>query len=378
MKNICVVTGTRAEYGILKPLLSLLDKDGEINLDIVATAMHLEEKYGNTYKIIEQDGFKIAKKIPLDLKDTSKKTIIKSISILQIELSKYFEENNYDMVIILGDRYEMIAVANVALIYNIPICHLHGGEKTLGNFDESIRHSITKMSHIHLVSTDEYRKRVIQLGENPDNVVNIGAIGVENALKLKLLKKEELEEKLNIQLEEDYFVVLFHPVTLNSDISVEKQVTELLIALDRFDCQYIFIGSNSDTDSDKITEKIQEFLKNHKRCIKFTSLTTQEYHCLIKYSNGLIGNSSSGIIEVPSLNKPTLNVGDRQKGRACGNSVITVKTQVQDILDGIKKMKEVVDFENPYYKENSSKIAYEKIKESLKKGIKISKEFYDI
>ena len=261
MKNVCVVTGSRAEYGIMRALLLKLNKEQNIKLDVVVTAMHLEEKYGNTYRHIEEDGLNIIKKIPLNLENTSKKCVSRSLAILTKGLSELFEEVKYDLIIILGDRYEMLPVVNVALIYNIPVCHLHGGEKTLGNFDESIRHAITKMSHLHLVASEEFKKRVIQLGEEEHNVHNIGAMGVENVIKQDFLTRKELEEVLGIKLEE-YYVVLFHPVTLEDGGAV-KQIQTLLEVLSEQTKQVVFIGSNSDTDSDKIMSAIEEYNKKY-------------------------------------------------------------------------------------------------------------------
>ena len=241
MKNVCVVTGSRAEYGIMRALLLKLNKEQNIKLDVVVTAMHLEEKYGNTYKQIEEDGLNIIKKIPLNLENTSKKCVSRSLAILTTGLSELFEEVKYDLIIILGDRYEMLPVVNVALIYNIPVCHLHGGEKTLGNFDESIRHAITKMSHLHLVASEEFKNRVIQLGEEEQNIHNIGAMGVENVIKQDFLTKKELEETLGLELEEEYYVVLFHPVTLE-DGGALKQIRTLLEVLSEQTKQVVFIG----------------------------------------------------------------------------------------------------------------------------------------
>lgn len=378
MKNICLVTGSRAEYGIMKQLMKKIDNDVELNIEIIATAMHLEEKYGNTYEEIEKDGFQIYKKIPLNLIDTTKKTIIKAISILSIELSRLFEERKYDLVIILGDRYEMLAVANTALIYNLPICHLHGGEKTLGNFDEYIRHAITKMSHLHLTSADEYRNRVIQLGETPDTVFNTGSLGVENVLTTSLFDRTYLENTLNISLSSDYYVVLFHPVTLDNENEAEIQTANLLTALEEIDAQFIFIGSNSDAGSDKIMDKIMGFVEKNKKAKLYKSLSSTEYHSLLKNSQGLIGNSSSGLIEVPSLKVPTLNIGDRQKERIHGPSVIDVKAETNEILSGMMQMKTITDFSNPYEKNNSSQMAHQIIKSALSQGITLKKDFFDV
>lgn len=378
MKKICIVTGSRAEYGIMRPLIHKLNDDQQLHVEIIATAMHMEEKYGYTYKTIEQDGFDIVKKIPLHLVDTTKQTVVKSISLLQVALSEHFANNTYDLIIILGDRYEMLAVSNVALIYNIPVCHLHGGEKTLGNFDEYIRHAITKMSHLHLVSTENFRRRVIQLGEQPQRVINTGALGVENALTIDHLDKTVLAQQLNINLLENYYVVLFHPVTLDEEQAAIQQIEQLLFALDQIDGQYIFIGANSDTGSDLIMEKIHQFVKQHINCHLFASLTTQQYHSLIKHSRGLIGNSSSGLIEIPSLQRPTLNIGDRQKGRIHGVSVIDVPCETAAIVEGIKKMSTITDFTNPYYQPNSSEIAYQTIKQHVLDNVSTLKDFYDI
>ena len=296
---------------------------------------------------------------------------------MQLALAECFEETTYDLIVILGDRYEMLAVVNTALLYNIPVCHLHGGEKTLGNFDEYIRHAITKMSHLHLTATEAYRQRVIQMGEAPERVINTGALGVENALNLPRLSVKELKEQLQIPLA-DYYVVLFHPVTLDEEAAASKQITTLLGALDQLDQSLIFIGANSDTGSDAIMANIQEFVANSDRRHLFTSLTTQQYQSLVAHSKGLIGNSSSGLIEVPSLKRPTLNIGDRQKGRLHGPSVLDVPVNQAAILSGIEAMADLSDFSNPYFQPQASQKAYSAIKEALDKGLTTAKDFYDI
>lgn len=378
MKKICLVTGSRAEYGIMKQLIKKLFDDKEISLDIIATAMHMEDKYGKTYRQIESDGFPIAYKIPLNISDTQKATVSKSMARLQQALTDIFQENEYDLVVILGDRYEMLPVVNVALIYNVPVCHLHGGETSLGNFDEYIRHAITKMSHLHLVSTEIYRDRVIQMGEQPKFVVNTGSLGVENALSIPSLSKEELEKQLDIQLDKSYLVVLYHPVTFEEGITSKEQILTVLEALHNFGNQCIFLGPNSDTGSDEISIVIQDYLTNHKNCHYFVSLSTQQYHSLIRHSIGLVGNSSSGIIEVPSLKKPTLNIGDRQKGRLSGISVLNVSVDSDEIYFGLEMMSKVSDFFNPYYQPNASLKAYNAIKTYLNKNYSISQPFYDL
>ena len=377
MKNVCAVTGSRAEYGIMRALLLKLNKEQNIKLDVVVTAMHLEEKYGNTYRQIEEDGLNIIKKIPLNLENTSKKCVSRSLAILTKGLSELFEEVKYDLIIILGDRYEMLPVVNVALIYNIPVCHLHGGEKTLGNFDESIRHAITKMSHLHLVASEEFKNRVIQLGEEEHNVHNIGAMGVENVMRQDFLTEKELEETLGIELKEEYYVVLFHPVTLE-DGGALKQIQILLEVLSEQNKQVIFIGSNSDTDSDKIMNEIEKYTMKNNNSKMFISLKPREYHSLVKHSKGLVGNSSSGLIEIPSLKVPTLNIGNRQLGRLRGPSVVDVDTTKESIQKGLKELSKIRDFYNPYEQENSIEKAKEAILDYLSKDRSIIKEFNDM
>ncbi|BDD39039.1 UDP-N-acetylglucosamine 2-epimerase [Streptococcus ruminantium] len=377
MKKICFVTGSRAEYGIMRRLLTRLDQDEDIQLDLVVTAMHLEEKYGYTLTDIERDGFTITKKIYLQLTDTSKATIVHSLATLTDGLIDVFSSEQYDLVIILGDRYEMLPVANVALIFTVPICHIHGGEKTLGNFDESIRHAITKMSHLHLTSTEEFRKRVIQLGESPQRVKHIGSMGVENVLLQDFLSKEELSCLLNIELEENYYVVLFHPVTLENQTAV-SQTEALVEALKKTGTQCIVIGSNSDTSSDAIMQVLHSFVEENVSCHLFSSLPTQYFHSLVKHSKGLLGNSSSGLIEVPSLQVPTLNIGNRQLGRVSGPSVCHVSTRTADIVLGLDELEKISDFTNPYEKADSSFLAYSAIKEFLTAGDVVMKDFYDL
>ncbi|EKB2866682.1 UDP-N-acetylglucosamine 2-epimerase (hydrolyzing), partial [Escherichia coli] len=260
-RKLLYVTGSRAEYGIMKRLLKSLKDDPDIDLSIIATGMHCDSEYGYTYKTIENDGFLIEKLIDLQLKNKTNADVLKTMSICQQAFGEHFQEKKYDAVIILGDRYEIFSVAVAASMHNLPIIHLHGGEKTLGNYDEFIRHSITKMSRLHLVSTDEYRKRVIQLGEDPNCVFNVGALGAENSLQLELPSKKELENKYG-GLNRKYFVVVFHPETL-STLPVREQYLELLEALASFseEYDYIFIGSNADTGSEQIREMTLDFCR---------------------------------------------------------------------------------------------------------------------
>lgn len=386
-KKLLYVTGSRAEYGIMKRLLQKIVANGSIELSIVATGMHCDPKYGNTYLNIIEDGFKIDKLIDINIDSSTNSAVISTMSRCQEIFGVFFENNQYDAVMILGDRYEMLPIAIAAAMHGIPIIHLHGGEQTLGNYDEFIRHCITKMSHLHLVSTECYRRRVIQLGEEPSSVVNIGALGAENALSLPILDKNELEIKYGLSLD-NYFVVAFHPETLTSQ-SVYQQITEITTALElahkNHQCSYIFIGSNSDTNSDIITKHLVSFCErfNFKYLV---SIPTQDYLGLCKYSCGLIGNSSSGLIEVPSLGIPTINIGDRQAGRIRGETVIDVKCNCKDLASSIDEIvlrdnKIYLSYNNPYYKKNSAEIALSTINSfmsGIKENMPAIKQFYDL
>ncbi|MBI6191588.1 MULTISPECIES: UDP-N-acetylglucosamine 2-epimerase [Providencia] len=379
MKKILYVTGSRAEYGIMKRLLIALKNDPDIQLTLVATGMHCDEKFGLTYKNIKDDGFVIDKLIDIELNTSNNQKILKSMAICLDKFGLYFEKNHFDAVMVLGDRYEIFSVAIAAAMHNLPIIHLHGGEKTLGNYDEFIRHSITKMSKLHLASTEIHRKRIIQLGECPDRVFNIGALGAENSLSMPLPKKEILEITFG-SLSKPYFMVVFHPETLTRT-SPSQQVTELLNALSELTNEYdfIFIGSNSDTGAEKITEKIIDFCKkNNSRFIQSTK--PEEYLALNKYSQGLIGNSSSGLIEIPSLNIPTINIGNRQKGRVRGNSVIDcdcIKESIKNAIIFSQENKKYIDYSNPYLNGKVLPLALKQIKLFLNSQDTI-KDFYDL
>ena len=382
MKKLLYVTGSRAEYGIMRRLLKKLDEDKNIQLDIVVTGMHLMKEYGETFKEVEKD-FNVIEKIDIEIANSNNYDVLHSMSLAMEKFAKFFLNNKYDTVMLLGDRYEILPVAIASAINNIPLIHIHGGEKTLGNYDEFIRHSITKMSKLHLVATDEYRNRVIQLGENPETVKNVGSLGVANAMELELLSKKELENKLG-NFSKPYFVVLFHPETI-TEISLEQQTENLISTLNKFKDRYdfVFIGSNSDTGSDKIQKIIKNFVdkNNYKR---FLSLKNYEYFSLLKNSQGLIGNSSSGVIEVPSLKIPTINIGNRQLGRVKGTTIIDCSADTEDILKAIKKSqsesykKILNESVNPYYQENSLEKYYSEIKKFLDKDNNYLKDFWDI
>ncbi len=381
-RKICVVTGSRAEYGILRGLLTAIKNDPELELQLIATNQHLSKLQGETYYEIERDGFTIDYKVYMadddapDTPNTTAKSIGRGIS----GFADAFDVLKPDLLLILGDRYEMLAVASTALIYKIPIAHLHGGEITEGAFDDAIRHAITKMSHLHFTSTEAYRQRVIQLGEQPDRVFNVGALGVENLMKTSFMSKEEIEESLNFQLTDKCFLVTYHPVTL-SNMSSEQQIFNLLQALDSYkDYHIIFTYSNSDTNSRIIIQRIQDYVdKNAGRCMFIPSLGQRRYFSALKYMKAVLGNSSSGIIEVPSFGIPTLDIGDRQKGRIAADSVFHCGYSTSEIEAALKIVVayKAKSNDNPYFKEGTCKVILETIKAYPLDDI-IQKHFYDI
>jgi GDP/UDP-N,N'-diacetylbacillosamine 2-epimerase (hydrolysing) len=384
MRKICVITGTRADYGLLYWTMKALQADDDVNLSICVTGMHLSPEFGLTYKKILEDGFIIHEKVETLLSSDTTVGISKSIGLGIISFSEVFERLNPDLILVLGDRYEIFAACTAAMISRIPIAHCHGGESTEGLIDEAIRHSITKMSQIHFVSTEDYRNRVIQLGEQPKNVFNVGALGIENVNKLKLLTKSEFENSIRFKLNKINFLVTFHPVTLDN-LSAEEQFKQLLIALDNFqDTTIIFTKPNSDTDGRVIIQLIDDYVKNNThKAIAFTSLGQLRYLSAIQFMDLVVGNSSSGLIEVPSFSKATINIGDRQQGRVKAASVIDCETNNKDIEKAIKKalsveMKEKLkSSKNPYGDKNSSIEIVEVLKSIDLNGI-IKKQFYNL
>jgi GDP/UDP-N,N'-diacetylbacillosamine 2-epimerase (hydrolysing) len=339
MKRICIITGTRAEYGLLKPLIEKISSDPDFQLQIIATAMHISPEFGLTYKSIIEDGFFINKKIETLLSSDSSIGIAKSMGLTQISFAEAFAELNPDLVIVLGDRSEIFAAVSAATVCCIPIAHIHGGELTQGAYDDAFRHSITKMSHLHFTSTEEYRLRVIQMGEKPNFVFNVGAIGVDSIKNLKLLNKVEFENSINKKLFPKNLLITFHPVTLDNQ-SAQKQFNELLAVLDELeDTLIIFTKPNSDKDGRIIITMIDEFVsKNSKKSIAFTSLGQLRYLSAMQFVDAVVGNSSSGIIEVPFFKIPTINIGDRQKGRVRCDSIIDCSPDRKSIKNAVKKV----------------------------------------
>lgn len=385
MKKVCVITGTRAEYGLLKPLIQKIDNDNSLELQLVVTGMHLSPEFGLTYQEIEQDGFKIAERNEMLLSSDTPNGITKSVGLGIIGFADIFTRIVPDMVVILGDRYEALAAATAAMIHRIPIAHIHGGELTEGLIDESIRHAITKMSVLHFTSTEKYRNRVIQLGEQPDRVFYVGALGVENIKTQILMSKEQLEESLHFRLDKPYIMVTFHPVTLE-DGTAQEQFENLLSVLDSIEgYRIIFTKANSDTDGRIINSKIDAYVgKNKGKADVFTSLGMVRYLSAIKYCEMVVGNSSSGIIEVPSFHIPTVNIGDRQKGRVRGKSVIDcgwTQKEIEEAIHTAQTMRRnnmLKNEMNPYEGRNTFEIIVNSIKDYLESEIKIKKHFYDI
>ncbi len=338
-RKICVVTGTRAEYGLLYLLMKSIQEGPNLSLQVVVTGAHLSPEFGLTYKEIEKDGFKIDYKVEMLLSSDTSSGISKSTGLGLIGFADAFSELNPDIVIILGDRYEIIAATLSAMFKKIPIAHIHGGETTTGAFDEGIRHSITKMAWWHFVAAKEYKNRVIQLGENPERVFKVGGLGVDVIKKTKLLSKKDLMKKAGINFGNKNLLITYHPVTLENNNS-QKDFQSLLDVLDDLEDIYlIFTMPNADSDSRVIKKMIEGFIKqNQKNSISFTSMGSLNYLSTLQYVDGVIGNSSSGIAEAPTFKIGTINIGDRQKGRLKAKSIIDCDPTKQSIKLAIDEL----------------------------------------
>lgn len=386
MRNkICVITATRAEYGLLNPLMQRLQGHEKIKLQVVVTGSHLSPEFGLTYKGIEEDGFKIDKKVEMLLSADTDTAIAKSMGLSIIGFGDAFEELKPDAIVVLGDRFEMLAIASVASVFKIPIIHLHGGEITEGAYDDAFRHAITKLSQLHFISTEQYRNRVIQMGEEPNRVFNVGAIGIDNILNRKLLSKHELEKNLGIKFKKYNYQVTFHPETL-AGMDAASQFKILLDAIERQneDSLFIFTKANADSEGRIINQMIDEFVhSNPKKALAYASLGSLKFLSLVKICNGIIGNSSSGIIEAPSLQTQTINIGDRQKGRIQANSIINTKVEMNAINQAIRdtQLEEAsIDqkkFLNPYGKGNTTGQIMDVLEKINFKKLR-TKRFYDI
>lgn len=382
MRKICIVTGTRAEWGLLSRLAQLIKDDGALELQIIATNMHLSERYGLTYKEIEADGFTIDYRVPMNCEGDSSADTVQSMGEAMSGFAKAYAELKPDILVVLGDRYEILVAVSAALIFKIPVAHLHGGEITEGAFDDSIRHAITKMSHLHFTSTEDYRQRVIQMGEQPDRVFNVGAIGVDNIKQIPLWSLEETQKSLGgFTLNKNTTLVTYHPVTLE-DNTAEAQTDELLAALNTYkELRVIFTMPNSDTGNQIIAQKIERWCAaNSERAVWFTSLGLKRYLSTLQYIGMVIGNSSSGIIEVPSFGIPTINIGDRQKGRIVAKSIKNCLPLREDIGALISEVLSAnyspSCTENPYDRPNTAEQIYRVLKSESIDNV-IYKRFYD-
>lgn len=383
MIKLGVLTTTRAEYGLLRTLIFALEKVESIKVELLVTGTHLSKEFGNTYKEIEKDNIRIATKIEILSGEDSNFGVSKTMANAIIEFSKYFSMNTLDGLIVLGDRYETLAVCIAAQNFRIPIIHLHGGETTEGALDEAIRHSITKMSYLHFTSTETYRKRVIQLGESPKRVFNVGAIGVENAMTLDLMTKNELENSIGIDLGDNYIVSIFHPVTLENNF--KKQVDLFLKAIDCFpNVNFLMIKANADVGGEYINNALDLFVKKNDNAYLFDSLSVVEYLSAVKNAKAVIGNSSSGIIEVPSFGVPVVNVGNRQKGRIHSDGVIDCSCETKDIVKSINMVLSdefqiyAKTIYNPYGDGKTSEKIVKEIVRTFESEIDLKKKFYDI
>lgn len=337
-RKICIVTGTRAEYGILSALMSEIVCDSELKLQVVVTGAHLSGEFGNTYQHIEDDGFCIDEKVDVLMPGDSRVSITKSTGKGVIGFADAYDRLRPDLIVVLGDRYEILAAAQAALLMSIPLAHIHGGEITEGAVDESIRHAITKMAHLHFTSTERYRQRVIQMGENPANVFAFGAPGLDNFVRLQLPSHSSLEESLGVKLKEPVFLVTYHPETL-ADETPEGAVKPLLDSLASFgDAMCVVTKANADAGGKTINAELDAFAEKFSdRVVLVSSLGQARYLGMLKVADVVIGNSSSGIIEAPAVGTPTVNIGSRQKGRLRASSVVDCANSSQAISAAIVK-----------------------------------------
>ena len=360
MRKICVVTGSRAEYGLLKWVIDGINQNNNMELVLLAAGMHLSHEFGLTINEIRDDGYKITDEVEMLLSSDTSSSVCKSVGLGLIGFSEKFKIYQPDIVVLLGDRYEVFSAAVAALISCIPIAHIHGGETTEGAIDEALRHSITKMSHFHFVASEIYKKRVIQLGEDPQRVFNVGGLGIDNIRKIDFLSRSEIEQKLNLKFGIKNLLITFHPETLDA-FSSRNKITELLNALRVFkDITLIFTMPNADTSGRVIGDLITCFCDERDNAYHYKSLGQINYLSCLNYCDGVIGNSSSGILEVPTFKKGTINIGDRQKGRLRAKSVIDCEPNKEEIVKAINKLylkefsREIKNVSNPYEKEGTS------------------------
>lgn len=386
MRKVCIVTGSRAEYGLLSKLMKLVSQDPDLKLQVVATGMHLSPEFGFTYKEIEADGIRIDAKVEmLEKSDDSPVGIAKSSARGLAGCAEAFDRLRPDIVVVLGDRFEILAAVQAALFARIPVAHISGGERTEGAIDESMRHAITKMSHLHFVSTEEYRKRVVQLGESPERVFNVGALNVDVIADTALMPREELERSLGVKFKRRNLIATFHPATLEDGVSPAEQFKEMLAALDGLDETFIlFTKPNADAGGRSLFPLIDEFVEARKgMAAAFVSLGRVKYYSALGIVDGVVGNSSSGLSEAPSFKIGSVNIGDRQKGRIRAASVIDCPPEAKAIRTAIDKLysKEFRDglenLESPFGKPGASRRILDVLKSADLSGV-VKKTFHDI
>lgn len=380
MKRICVLTATRAEYGLLSPVIKKLMDMAEMDVRVAVTGMHLSSEFGSTWREIESDGVSIDRKINILTDSDTPVAITENMATAMKRFAVYFDEVKPDALLVLGDRYETLAVCMAAMNLRIPIFHIHGGEITEGAVDDAIRHCITKLSYLHFASTEVYRRRIIQMGEEPGRVFCVGSLGVENALHTKKMTVDELKKSLDWEFSDKYAVLTFHPVTMEKD-SAEYQINELLAAIEGYtDISFIATKANADTGGRIINERLLEYAKDHAHMRLYDSLGMRRYLSALSHAVFVIGNSSSGIIEAPSFGIPTINIGDRQKGRIFGTSILCCKPEREAIVSTIRLALETKqdDVSNPYGDGNTSGLICDIIGSEIKTIKDVKKHFYDI
>lgn len=380
-----MITATRAEYGILKNVIQRIYQSDMLELCLMVTGTHLISEYGMTVQEIVEDGYPIAEKVDILLSSDTPASISKTMGMAMILFAEAFERQQPDLVVVLGDRYELLAVCSAAMNARIPLAHISGGETTQGAIDEVVRHCLTKMSYLHFPACEEYRKRIIQLGEEPERVFNYGDVGVEMIRTLPRMSREQLEKSINFSLDKPYMSVTFHPVTLEPD-TAQQQMQEILDSLSAFpEMKFVITKANADAGGKIINEMIDRYVEMHSNCIAFTSLGIRRYLSLLQYADGVLGNSSSGIVEAPVFGIPTINIGNRQKGRLQADSILNCEPIKQQIIEQIR-ISQTAEFRerakntrNPYGDGNTSQMIVETLQDYLYSNkISLEKKFYDI
>lgn len=384
MKKIAIITATRAEYGILKPLIVALNNEPEFDVRLIVTGTHLLTEYGETYRLIEEDGIRIDRKVSIPIATNSGMDVSKCMAAGISAFSEYFHEEKPDLLIVLGDRYEILAFAIAAFNERIPIAHICGGETTEGAVDEAYRHAVTKMSYFHFASAEEYAKRIIQLGENPDRVFNVGGLIIENILGLSKMPMEEINDFLEFELKKPYALMTFHPVTL-SDADAGQQSEEIIDAMIKCpDITFICTKANADVGGSVINQALEKASGEYDNIHLYASLGQRRYLSLMSDADFVFGNTSSGIGEAPAFKTPTVNVGDRQKGRLRADSIVDCNTKSEDIISAIRRVmkpefaEEIKNMTNPYGDGHTSEKIVTILKEELGKDINLAKSFWDL